>query len=215
MWLDAAGVCRPLREAARQDGGRRRLACRTARGRQCRCAFRLWTLDWAPARSGSAMPPREQRVFVRASHVARGLSPGELPRALESAARAGRAQLGVADQACEGSRHAFTIVRFDIEPGISDNFGECAALRHDHRHAGGHRLERRYAEPFVEGWQDERLRALEERFALFGRNVAAILDMTCERRLDRCAASTLRRRRRRRPAITSRGAVGRRASSRP
>ena len=43
----------------------------------------------ARPRARGAMPPREQRVFVGASHVARRLSPCELPRAVEAAARAG------------------------------------------------------------------------------------------------------------------------------
>ena len=40
------------REAAPTGDGRRRWVFRRARGRQCRCAFRLWTLDRAPARTG-------------------------------------------------------------------------------------------------------------------------------------------------------------------
>src|SRR5688572_1226288 len=145
--------------------------------------MRISTVDarLCAAKKASAILSREQRVIVRASHAARRLSPGELPGALEPTARAGRAQLGVADQAFEGSRNAFNVIRLDIKPGISDNFRECRALRDDHRHAGRHRLERRYAESFVERGQDERLCALVERLALFGRNVAAVLDVTCKR----------------------------------
>ncbi len=178
--------------------------------------MRISTVDarLCAGEDGRAMPPREQRVFVGASHVARRLSPRELPRAFEAAARAGRAQIGVADQAFEGRRQAFRIIRIDEEPRVSDNFRQRPAVRDDDRHARRHRLERRYAESFVERRQHERLRALEERLALLGWNVAAILDVAGERRaIDRARARPALSASAR-PAITRRGASACRASSR-
>ncbi len=171
------------------------------------------------ARSGAgedrgALPPRKQCVFVGTSHVARRLGPCELPRAVEAAARAGCAQIGVVGQAFQSSRQALCIVGIDQQSRISDDFGQRPAVRDDDRHACRHRFERRYPESFVEGRQHECLRALEQSFAFLRRDVAAVLDMAGERRLIRSQRALAPASASARPAMTSRGTLARRASSR-
>ena len=89
-------------------------------------------------------------------------------------------------------RQALRVIGIDQQSRIADDFGQRPAVRHDDRHACRHRLERRYAESFIEGRQHERLRAFEQRFAIVGGNVAAVLDVAGERRLVH-RASTRRR----------------------
>ena len=96
------------------------------------------------------MTPSEQGVLVRAPYVPRGLAPRELPRAIETAVDAGRAQIGVSEHPIERRRHAFTVVGIDKQPGISNDFRQRAAVRHDNGDAGRHCLERGNAEPFIE-----------------------------------------------------------------
>ena len=162
----------------------------------------------APAATRGAMPPREQGVLVGAPHVARGLGPAELPRALEAALRAARAQSRVADESVQCRRKAFGIIGIDQQSRIADDFRQRAAVRRDDWHARRHRLERRQSEAFFERRQHEHLRALEQRFASLGWNVAAVFDMAGERRLRDRLEPLSRSRACTDPAMTRRGRVG-------
>ena len=125
----------------------------------------------------------EHGAFVRAPCIARGLRPGELARARQSAGRTRLPQVPVSNHPLHRGGNAVRILGVDEEPCVVHHFGKRAAIGHDHGDPRGHRFQSGYAEALVEGGQHEGLRMLIQRLTLVRRDVAAIVDVSRERPL--------------------------------
>ena len=120
--------------AVRRDSARLQSLRRAVRARRCRL-----TVGGSRARSA----PLDRRCV--GLHQSRGAGvPAEPPRLnrcrLPSSAPASS---GLVQDPFHGGRHPGDVVGVDDEAGVTHNFRERAARRHDDRHADRHGLERR------------------------------------------------------------------------